>query len=126
LPFDPLKKGFAFKFWGYASTCTAAAILPEMLIAAVTGFSLPFLIAGEMAVKSKYPVTVTNQISTQSGKRRRTNRCSDGQLGGAFRAVAGAGIRHCRIKERFPRTIVLHDISINFIGSVHSLWVLPW
>ncbi|CAO2658567.1 Nn.00g062900.m01.CDS01 [Neocucurbitaria sp. VM-36] len=31
LPFDPLKKGFAFKYWGFMAT----------------GFSLPFLLADE-------------------------------------------------------------------------------
>ncbi|KAF5847028.1 hypothetical protein GGP41_003345 [Bipolaris sorokiniana] len=33
LPFDPLKKGFAFKYWGFMAT----------------GFSLPFLLAGTIS-----------------------------------------------------------------------------
>ncbi|KAF2278095.1 putative cytochrome c subunit [Westerdykella ornata] len=37
LPFDPLKKGFAFKFWGYAAT----------------GFFLPFGIAVWQTKKNK-------------------------------------------------------------------------
>ncbi|PSN68688.1 hypothetical protein BS50DRAFT_549039 [Corynespora cassiicola Philippines] len=37
LPFDPLKKGFAFKFWGYV----------------LTGFSLPFLLAVWQTKKNK-------------------------------------------------------------------------
>ncbi|KAL1797333.1 hypothetical protein ACET3X_003939 [Alternaria dauci] len=37
LPFDPLKKGFAFKYWGFMAT----------------GFSLPFLLAVWQTKKNK-------------------------------------------------------------------------
>ncbi|KAH7389626.1 putative cytochrome c subunit [Phaeosphaeria sp. MPI-PUGE-AT-0046c] len=59
LPFDPLKRGFAFKYWGFMGT----------------GFALPFLLAGESstAILSPRALQLTT-VPLQSGKQRRTSR----------------------------------------------------
>ena len=47
LPFDPLKKGFAFKYWGFMGKLTCVAVAGLRLTYIATGFSLPFLLAGK-------------------------------------------------------------------------------
>jgi len=47
LPFDPLKKGFAFKYWGFMGASSRHSMACKPLTQTATGFSLPFLVAGE-------------------------------------------------------------------------------
>lgn len=98
LPFDPLKKGFAFRFWGFCGKLGPATITGKRLMPLATGFLLPFGLAGE----KEYSVFIishpSNKILLQSGKRRRTNKYYGKKLGVAFRGTAWARNAYCRVK----------------------------
>jgi cytochrome c oxidase subunit 7c len=76
LPFDPLKRGFAFKFWGFMgelghSTTSGYELTPIT----GTGFALPFLLAGKAAVLICHiREHILTLVASQSGRRRRTSR----------------------------------------------------
>lgn len=77
LPFDPLKKSFVFKFWGYAGKLGPRNRTTPLTYIA-TGFGLPFGLAGEFTRGVLYTLhQYLTASSTQSGKQRRTNRCDE-------------------------------------------------
>jgi cytochrome c oxidase subunit 7c len=78
LPFDPLKRGFAFKYWGFMGERIDCNWLHgHKLTRIATGFSLPFLLAGETTPDpSRFLAQhILTTVALQSGKQRRTNRC---------------------------------------------------
>ena len=75
LPFDPLKRGFAFKYWGFMGKLYWSSMAERVLTATGTGFALPFLLAGEFPNPTSYmPEHILMQVISQSGRRRRTSR----------------------------------------------------
>src|SRR5690349_11430004 len=76
LPFDPLKKGFAFKYWGFMGELGAPG--PDdvtQLTGTATGFSLPFLLAGKLSPAfASSPRPRLTALLPQSGRQRRTSR----------------------------------------------------
>jgi cytochrome c oxidase subunit 7c len=121
LPFDPLKKGFAFKFWGFMGKLSAPMATTNggrtELTTTGTGFALPFLLAGELfnfATSSGWPKLIN--VISQSGKPRRTSpERAEMQYG--YRHLGGNG--PCRISGG-PAYGYTRHYSINFILCPHG------
>lgn len=115
LPFDPLKKGFAFKYWGFMGE--PRALLPPVhtLTPTATGFSLPFLLAGKRSpAATPRPRSLLTVPSPQSGRQRRTSRrCSHTRHGHGLRAWGEMGT--CSISGDPGDNCTRHN-SINFIA----------
>jgi cytochrome c oxidase subunit 7c len=101
LPFDPLKRGFAFKYWGFMGTprWPATAEYDHALTATATGFGLPFALAGESPSSTTYDFDyVLTMLVLQSGRQRRTSpRRTDRGHKGVFRMTRSYGT--CRISR---------------------------
>lgn len=75
LPFDPLKKGFAFKYWGFMGELCRRSMAPSPLTLAATGFFLPFGLAGEPPTHARTSLCASDlTLAAQFGRRRRTSR----------------------------------------------------
>jgi cytochrome c oxidase subunit 7c len=121
LPFDPLKRGFAFKYWGFMGEPYCAAIAAQELTATATGFGLPFGLAG----KTPYSILrflehiILTWVEPQSGRRRRTSRKrSRTQHGHGYGYGLLEAHRTCRIYGG-PRTTIL-DTSASVSLSVFN------
>jgi hypothetical protein len=115
LPFDPLKKGFAFKYWGFMGELGALDMGRYRLTAAATGFSLPFLLAGKLSRAITAPLRTQLTIpALQSGRQRRTSRkCFQRYFGHGLRALGFMG--NCSISGGPGDDCTRHN-SINFIA----------
>lgn len=116
LPFDPLKKGFAFKYWGFMGRSLAPPIASNPLTQIATGFSLPFLLAGEfptMCLCSHN--SILTLVLLQFGRRRRTN---EPRRWHDFRVSGNEGA--CRIRGGPANDCTRHH-CINFIVCVHYI-----
>jgi cytochrome c oxidase subunit 7c len=122
LPFDPLKRGFAFKYWGFMGELCRAAIAGQELTATATGFGLPFGLAG----KTPYSILrflehALTRVEPQSGRRRRTSRKrSRTQHGHGHGYGALEAHRTCRIYGG-PRMTILDtpaSISLSVFNAV--------
>jgi cytochrome c oxidase subunit 7c len=122
LPFDPLKRGFAFKYWGFMGEMHHAPMATHELTAPATGFGLPFALAGEMTC-SKLCLCglVLTRAVLQSGRQRRTSRrCTEHGCGSV--PLGACGI--CRILQG-PRTIILEitaSVSLPAINIVSRVY----
>lgn len=83
-----------------------------------TGFSLPFLLAGE-ALRVILPnvSSILTELPLQSGKPRRTNKCNHSQHGRGFLALQGQSV--CRIRDG-PQSDRI-DITASISSSVFKL-----
>lgn len=122
LPFDPLKKGFAFKYWGFMGELSRPAMIGPQLTAAGTGFALPFLLAGKApAMTPNTPKYLLTLFAPQSGRRRRTSRRRDRtRLGHGRGRKSLRAYGTCRISGG-PNNDIL-DITTSISSSVPSLF----
>ena len=78
LPFNPLTKFFALRFWGFMGELMSKDSRQEFLVltsSIATGFFLPFGVAGKPIASNMPSSTVQILTIQQSGRSRRTNRC---------------------------------------------------
>jgi cytochrome c oxidase subunit 7c len=124
LPFDPLKKSFVFKFWGYAGKLGPAQWKISLTDVA-TGFGLPFGLAGE-SLSSPFYILQQFLIASlsQSGKQRRTNRCDEIWSRKVIRGTVLRNQGDYKYKWKFSRTTVVHSnsapISFKCPYAMHS------
>ena len=118
LPFDPLKRGFAFKYWGFMGMPVDAVAIAVVswLTAAATGFAIPFLLAGSCSL---LPLLLLlprlTAVVIQSGKPRRTNDPErPWHIDGRVRKQ-----RPCRVCPSAVNNRTRHH-SINFISLIHA------
>ena len=121
LPFDPLKKGFAFKYWGFmGKPVTLPMGIAVKLTGTATGFALPFLLAGEILIPiPSFWDSFLTAASSQSGRRRRTSRKRDEIENVHWSRVPGKR-GTCRLSGGPVNNCTRHQ-SINFIVPVHSM-----
>jgi hypothetical protein len=127
LPFDPLKRGFAFKYWGFMGTLRwlAMAGSEQQLTAPATGFGLPFALAGEAPSSIIYNCEhVLTMVVLQCGKQRRTSlRRIDRRNEEVFRTTGGCGT--CRISggPEIEYTRHQHQILLSLLFYLLSATV---
>jgi cytochrome c oxidase subunit 7c len=120
LPFDPLKRGFAFKYWGFMGELPSLSSSPtgQELTVTATGFSLPFLLAGETSTPALHtPNYFLTAVAIQCGRQRRTNKRDMAVLGHGFRPRQGQRI--CRILGLSANDCIDTTTSISLSVFTH-------
>jgi len=114
LPFDPLKRGFAFKYWGFMGERRRAAIAAQELTGTATGFGLPFGLAGKILNPTSYHTNcLLTRMVPQSGRQRRTSRrCTRTRQGRGDGSFGAHGT--CRINRGPADYYTRHTASISF------------
>ena len=119
LPFDPLKKGFAFKYWGFMGELPRRSMARRPLTLAATGFFLPFGVAGELPTHARASLYASYLTFTaQCGRRRRTSHRRSGHaIVRGSRAATREEYGTCSISGRSQERLYTMT-SLNFIGRV--------
>lgn len=118
LPFDPLKKGFAFKYWGFMGELGWVSMAHSALTAAATGFLLPFGLAGEPSTRTTPSMHSYLTFSAQCGRQRRTSleRTSRHGFIDGSRATIPEEYGTCRISGRsLERLYTMTSIKFHWL-----------